>query len=316
MSDYDFELDTTGVSLLDDDIDPATTGNSAPSESQAAKTATHKSRGNAPLYFDIETVPDVEREHLFGLDPVPPVPAESDLSACPDVAQVAAGTANDIKAALRKIVAPSAWLDKLAETERSGKDRSGVHELIAAAREVRQRAIEAQADRIKLLSTTPEFCKIAAIGWAVGNEVPCSLVLGEGDITERDLLEAFWERAGDGGQLVCFNGLGFDLPVIFVRSAILGVPSSRSLDMKPWGRDVLDVYFGRFGSRGSSGKDRPARLKDLARLYGIDVPAEGVDGSQVHELMQTDPAKVGEYVRSDVEVLRSLHRKLSGYFWV
>lgn len=62
------------------------------------------------------------------------------------------------------------------------------------------------------------------------------------------------------------------------------------------------------GSRESSSRWAP--------LYDVPIPAEDVDGSQVYELMRDGRIEeVGEYVRSDVHLTRSLHCKLAGYFW-
>lgn len=313
----DFYLDSSGVALDDDPADtiaaePET--KSAISEQLDRAAETIKRFGETqPLYFDLETIPDYDRLDSFDLPPVPTVPNETDLSQLPDPKQVATGTVDTIKATLRRFVAPRSWLEQVTEAERAGKDRSGVHQLIEAARNVRQEAIAAQADRNKLLSTTPEYCKVAAIGWARGNDAIQSIVLDE-DNGELRILSVFWQLAAVLNPLIAFNGISFDLPVIFIRSALLGIASSRSIDMKAWGRDVVDPYYLRFGSRGA-GNGRPGKLKQLARLHGIAVPAGDVDGGCVDQLIKTDPAKVGEYVRSDVHVLREYHRALAGYFW-
>jgi hypothetical protein len=47
---------------------------------------------------------------------------------------------------------------------------------------------------------------------------------------------------------------------------------------------------------------------------GIPIPAEGVDGSQVAELFASDPVKLGDYVRSDIQITRELHRRFRGFF--
>lgn len=56
------------------------------------------------------------------------------------------------------------------------------------------------------------------------------------------------------------------------------------------------------------------KLKDLAKWYGIEVPAGDVDGSQVLELYQSDPEMLARYVRSDVEITRQLHGLWRGTF--
>lgn len=275
----------------------------------------------SPLFFDLETVPDYSRLATFDLPPVPPPPAETPADKLPQFGDVLGGSIDAAKAALAKIVPPAAWCDQLEAAERAGKQRAGIFALIAAARNVRQEAIDAAAARCKLLSTTPEFCRIAAFGWAEGDGEVRSVVDGDthAGADESDIIDHFWTMVGNGRPIVGFNVLGFDLPVILIRSALLGIMPTRTLSLSPHSnRDVIDLYLGRFGAKGNAGgaNGKPGRLKSLAALMGIDVPAEGVDGSQVADLMQTDPGRVGEYVRSDVTITREYYRKLRGYFWI
>lgn len=270
-------------------------------------------RSGGPFYFDLETIPDHERIDAFGLEPLPePVPV-TPAEKMPPVAEVAAKTVSTIRWLIQMKNPSQEWLDALKAEETGGKGRKGVLDGIDAAGDGGDTVAAAIADRRKLLSTTPEYCRIAAIGWAIGNGDVVSWVATEPE-HERGMLEAFWVCAKLCRPIIGFNILNFDLPVIFFRSALLKVPSSKAIDMKPWGRDVVDLYAKRFpkGNYGSGG--RPGKLKELAPLAGIEVPAGDVDGSQVQELMLTEPAKVGEYVRSDVEITRQLHRFYSGYF--
>ncbi len=287
-----------------------------------------------PLYFDIETVPDESRLKSFGLEPVPAVPEATPLSQLPDPIETITGTADEVKGRLAKVgFACPEWLDLLAREEAIGKNRKGVYDEIKKARQVRDDALQAHENRIKLLSTTPEYCSIAAIGWAIGRSDVLSLVVGEpiGDtfgqqepnqiketiVDEGMILELFWRMAASFSPLIGYNIAYFDIPVILARSAILGVEPTKMLDLSPWGKDIVDLYIKRFGSRGNTNRDRPGKLKELAPLYGIEIPAGDCDGSQVYGLMQTKEgrAKVGEYVKSDVDVTRAFHRKLAGYFW-
>jgi hypothetical protein len=286
-----------------------------------------KAKETTPIYFDLETVPDESRLDSFGLDPVPPVPEAIPFGQLPDPPTIVAGTADDVKARLAEIgFANSAWLAMVSIAERAGKNRKGVHDEIKKAHQFRDEAIGAHDDRIKLLSTTPEYCKICAIGVAIGNEEVRSFVINDRnpvankdvhEISERDIILSFWNRITSCSPLIGFNIASFDIPVILARSAILGIQPSRQLDLSPWGSDVCDLYLKRFGPRGNTSRERPGKLKELCRLYGISVPAGDCDGSQVFELMKTPEGRVkcGEYVRSDVHVLREFHRKLAGYFW-
>lgn len=283
----------------------------------------------AAIFFDLETIPDQSRMAKFNLPPLPSAPRSLEPSECPDVEQLLAGKIEDIETALTGIAPQGIWLDRLEAAEHQGigrpkpKDtaakptgRVGVLKAISKCRNSLRDAQDAAEARRKLLATTPEYCRIVAMGWATLNGGNVQAALATDDDSERDLLDRFWKLvAPTGWKLIGYNVLHFDLPVIFVRSAILGVPPSRHFDLKPWGNDILDLFLLRF-PKGKGNNDQPGKLKDLASLLGIPVPADGVDGGDVEELYRTNPKRLLEYVRSDVEVTRELYAKLRGFFWM
>ena len=267
------------------------------------------------LFFDIETVPDLSRVDSFGLDPLPTIMPETPADDCPVLIYLLKEKLETIERTLFNANPTEEYLALVISAERlSDKPRVGIEKAVLAVRSNREKIKNAAADRQKIMSVTPEYCRVAAIGWAVGAGELQSLTCGEhaecDTADERTLLETFWSLVLEATPIIGFNVLHFDLRVIMVRSAILGVMPSRLLDLKPWGRDVIDLMVARFG--GMSGA---MGLKKLAPLYGIDVPAGDCDGSQVAGLMATDPVKVGTYVRSDVHVTREFYRRLSGFFF-
>lgn len=286
------------------------------------------STSNKYLFVDIETVPDESRMHLFGLDPLP-TPAEylaENDSAAPS--ELVGDTIEAVKEAVAKAQSSGKKLPKVilegcivCEKKRP-KPRSGVLELFSKMifeidNEAAIIAGHTEAQR-KTMSVTPEFCRIVAIGFGIGSDPVESMVVGAKSadglrtLTEVDLLERFWSLATSGAKppvIVGYNVLGFDLPTIFVRSALLGVDPTRKLDLKPWGGDACDLMQSRFP------RSQAMKLKSLAQLMGISVPAEGVDGSQVFALFQAgELEKIGEYVRSDISITRELHAKYLGLF--
>lgn len=272
------------------------------------------------FYFDIETIPDYSRESLFDLPELPELPTDrtqDTMLTTNNAAEMLSGTIEDVKRVLTRNLFPISFLRQVEVMEKAGKNRKGVIDQLALAKEQKNTAAQAHADRLTLLSTTPEFCSIVAIGWAYGNQ-ECGSLVADGVITETTLLQTFWGQITEADKLVGYNILGFDLPVIMVRSAILGVPATRSIDLSPWGRDVLDLYLRRFGPRGNTSSTKPGRLKELAKLYGMNIPAGETSGADVHRLAATPEGreKLAEYVASDVQLVRELHRFLTGYFWV
>jgi hypothetical protein len=267
------------------------------------------------LFFDLETVPDYSRLASFGLDPLPEPKPETGVSDCPKIDDFLKLALDQIGDELKRINPCDAWLDLLSDAERKrDKPRSGLTKAVDGVRSERLSIVQAAESRRKLLSVTPEYCRIAAMGWAFADgDQPQSIVAVDPDfqaqeILERKLLESFWEMAASCERIVGFNVIGFDLPVIFVRSMLLGITATRRIDLRPWGGDVVDLMERRFA------KSKAMKLKELARLYGMQIPAGDVDGSQVAELAEVDPAKLDEYVKSDVTITRELFRLYEGYF--
>ena len=263
------------------------------------------------LYLDLETAPDEERLELFGLPPVEePRPVKPSVE-CGDPATVLIGSLEIVGRKLAELNPDDAFLELLIATEAgSPKPRGGVATACRSIRSAREAAAGAEGERRKLLSVTPEYCRIVAVGWAVGSGPVQSRVI-EVDRDELLLLYAIWDLISLYSPIVGYNVLGFDLAVLRARSIILGAEPSRWLNDSPWGnRDVVDLMLARFGRAGG----RAMKLKQLAKLYGVPVPAGDCDGSQVERLLREDPAALARYVESDIEVTRGLHRKFSGHF--
>lgn len=295
------------MSIADLDALDLTDSKVKPREQRREQSQTTTTRG--VFYFDLETVPDYERADLFDLEPIPEPAKRTTLDQCPAVDEVVKGTLEEFKVTVTKLNPVDEFLTLIDATEKaSKKPRKGIFDLTAGIRNQdadRESLIVAQR---KQMSVTPEFCKIVALGWAAGESQVNSMVVGVDGVDEERLLHEFWDYVRSAKSICGFNILNFDLPVIFIRSILLDVAPSRQFDTKPWGTDIIDLMQKRFPRSGAMG------LKRIAKLMGVDVPAGDVDGSQVEKLWMEDPAKVGEYVRSDIEITREIHRKYSGYF--
>jgi hypothetical protein len=277
-----------------------------------------------PVFFDLETVPDESRMELFGLDPVPAPRQQTPTDQLPDPVALVTGKVDEIKKKLDGLWPPLSWIHlAMAAEEKIEKPRKGVLDLLSSlGGEVsgESEAIAgATSERNKLLSVTPEFNRIVAIGYSVGVSAgeTESQVVGETYAIngkeyireEADLLEVLWNLLESASIVVGYNIAGFDLPTLFVRSALLGVKPTRRFDLRPWGGEVVDLMQARY-PKGPSRK-----LKELARVYGFAVPAGEVDGSQVLGMFKAGQFnQIAAYVRSDVEVSRRLYEFYRGYF--
>ena len=271
-----------------------------------------------PICFvDFETAPDESRMHLFGLPPLEPY-KETPLSELPSVADFLEWPIDKMKSSGLR---PNAeWLVVARSTEASSsKSRKGALEAIDRLADMKGMYEREESERVKTLSVTPEFLRIVAIGWAVEDGDPESMVVGEkygadgeNEIDERDILDKFWELAARH-VLSGYNFSGFDLPAVWARSAILRVRPSVRIDPTPWKSNVVDLFQARF-PKGNHGKG-PGGLKALAKLYNLVTEAEDTDGSQVYRLLKEGKIKeIGEYVRSDISLTQQLHELFSGLF--
>ena len=136
--------------------------------------------------------------------------------------------------------------------------------------------------------------------------VPC--------MDESELLARFWELAAKYDKICTFNGRGFDVPFLYLRSAVLDVPVSR----KDWlgyrfqtqpHCDLADqLTFYNVGGWG--GAARRFNLDFYCKAFGIPSPkAEGVTGMDVNDMMQAGRFReIADYCVRDVVATTRLYQ--------
>jgi 3'-5' exonuclease len=136
--------------------------------------------------------------------------------------------------------------------------------------------------------------------------VPC--------VDETELLTAFWDVAKHYDSVATFNGRGFDVPFMYLRSAVLNVPISR----KDWlgYRYQTDPHCDlaeQFTFYGVSGRDGAARRFNLdfyCKAFGIESPkSHGVTGMDVNNLLAEGRYRdIAEYCLRDVKATVLLYQ--------
>ncbi len=135
--------------------------------------------------------------------------------------------------------------------------------------------------------------------------VPC--------IDESELLTQFWELSAKYNQICTFNGRGFDVPFLYLRSAILDVSVTR----KDWlgyrfqtapHCDLAD-QFTFYNVGGWGGAARRFNLDFYCKAFGIVSPkAEGVTGMDVNDLIAEGRYKeIADYCVRDVVATARLY---------
>ena len=112
--------------------------------------------------------------------------------------------------------------------------------------------------------------------------VPCA--------DEGELLAAFWDVARHYETIVTFNGRGFDVPFIYLRSALLNLPISRKdwlgyrFQTEPHCDLAEQLTF--YGVSGRDGAARRFNLDFYCKAFGVESPkSQGVTGRDVGSLL-------------------------------
>lgn len=133
-------------------------------------------------------------------------------------------------------------------------------------------------------------------------------------MTEKEMLQRFWEVVDKYDTFVTFNGRAFDVPFLMVRSALHGIRPSKNLlanrylNYHPSNArhiDLLDqlTFYGAMRKKGS--------LHLWCRAFGIESPkAQGVDGDDVKALYDHGKsADIARYNARDLQATAALYQR-------
>ena len=136
--------------------------------------------------------------------------------------------------------------------------------------------------------------------------VPCA--------DEHELLTAFWDAAKHYQQVVTFNGRGFDVPFLYLRSALLNVPITR----KDWlgyryataPHCDLAEQLTFYSVSGRDGAARKFNLDFYCKAFGIESQkSHGVTGNDMPRMMEEGRHKeIADYCLRDVHATVQLHK--------
>ncbi len=173
--------------------------------------------------------------------------------------------------------------------------------------------LNAESLRGQSLFVADDFEEVAEVNAPV-KFIPCA--------DETELLTQFWEVAKKYDHIVTFNGRGFDVPFIYLRSALLNVPISK----KNWlgyryacePHCDLAEQFTFYSVGGQGGAARRFNLDFYCKAFGIESPkSAGVTGNDVSTLMAAGKFReIAEYclrdVRATVELYKIWQERLAG----
>ena len=166
--------------------------------------------------------------------------------------------------------------------------------------------VNADSGKGRVLYQADDFDETEEDGEAVVEFAP--------QVDEAELLTAFWDAAQRYDTVVTFNGRGFDVPFLYLRSALLNVPITR----KDWlgYRYQVDPHcdlaeqFTFYNVSGREGAARTFNLDFYCKAFGIPSPKSmGVTGLDVNDLLAEGRYRdIAEYCLRDVHATVELYR--------
>jgi len=137
-------------------------------------------------------------------------------------------------------------------------------------------------------------------------------------MTEKEMLENFWKGAREYQEFISFNGRGFDVPFLLVRSAVHKVKptkdlmSNRYLTSQRFDAKHIDLFdqlnfYGAVRRRGN--------LHLWSRVFGIKSPkAEGISGNDVTKLFKEKKfLEIARYNIRDLKATKELYEVWNEY---
>ena len=132
---------------------------------------------------------------------------------------------------------------------------------------------------------------------------------------EKEILNAFWRLAEAADQIITFNGRGFDIPFMMLRSAMHKIKVSRNLMTNRYDTSVhLDLLeqFTFFGLI------KKFNLDFYCRSFGIESPkSQGISGMEVKNLYEAGRIKeIAVYCGNDIIATYKLYKIWEDYLYV
>lgn len=130
--------------------------------------------------------------------------------------------------------------------------------------------------------------------------------------SEKEILEKFWNFVGNYQQSITFNGRGFDLPYLMLRSAIHKIQPSRNFMGY---RFEHKIHCDLLEQLTFYGAVRKFNLDFYAKSFGIKSSKdEGVDGSMVGEMYKAGKFKeIARYCVRDLFTTKGLYEYWDKY---
>ncbi|MCC6549141.1 MAG: ribonuclease H-like domain-containing protein [Ignavibacteriaceae bacterium] len=131
-------------------------------------------------------------------------------------------------------------------------------------------------------------------------------------LPEKEMLESFWKLVTYFNQIITFNGRGFDLPFLMVRSAILRVKPSRNFVGNRYDASSHIDLLEQFSFYGLT---KRFNMDFYCHAFGIETPkSKEISGNNVKEFYDRgDVMEIAKYNARDLIATEELYKVWNEY---
>jgi predicted PolB exonuclease-like 3'-5' exonuclease len=153
----------------------------------------------------------------------------------------------------------------------------------------------------------PVFSKIISIAIKVLDEEQ-EILYGD---DEHEILEEFWGKiaAINPDKIVTFNGYGFDIPFIYVRSMINKIEPTKQINCNKWNMETSN-HFDCMLALSYKGAFLNVAQDIICKMLSIEVP-DKIDGREIEKCyVNKNWASINNRCQQDVIALEQIYKKL------
>lgn len=169
-----------------------------------------------------------------------------------------------------------------------------------------------EGERFSKLGLDPTTARICCFGWHDGEKTNHIMLRDETNSAEFDLLHQVWEVLSKANHFITFNGNGFDIPMLKMRSLINRVRPSVNIATKKWRIDNHTDVRAVLNNWDNYAK---GTLDFYSKLLLGKSSKEQFDGSMVQDMWDMKLYKdIGKYCESDVLGTYEIYQLLLKYY--
>ena len=171
-----------------------------------------------------------------------------------------------------------------------------------------------EIDRIAKLGLDPTTARICCFGWfdSDSNKSYHYILEDETAEAEKKLLQKSWDILSTGQHFATFNGNGFDVPMLLMRSLINRVWPAVKISTKKY---TITNHTDCRAVLGNWDNYAKGTLDFYSRLLLGKTPKDGFDGSQVQDMWDMELFEdIGKYAEGDCEATFQIYELLTKYY--